>query len=227
MDIQEFMAAVEDVLTAIVETGEFRGNYTQPDGEVEALLEEIFTEDEMEEALKEVVADVSSTSQEDVMSTAVRDSEPEGEDTDTEESTALVEIPSSIIESALAAFTAFWTSESSPAQQLYSVVDYYTQYFFSFLLPASSRSGRVIVPVIGVAVTLVVILFALFPILYISAYLLGKFVLAPLVLAPFQSRVKAGRSLDDPDLLNTLSEGVMKALETYNMLQDINSLRSG
>ena len=118
-------------------------------------------------------------------------------------------------------------SEASPVHQLFSLVQSYTQYFFSFFLPLESRSGRVIVPVIGVAVTLLVILLALFPILYITAYLLGKFVLAPLVLAPFQSRVKAGRSLDDPVLLDTLTEGVMKALETYNMLQDLNTMRSG
>ena len=208
-DIQEFMAAVEEVLTAIVETGEFQGNYTEPDVQVETLLQEIFTE--------EVKGDEA---------TGVRDSQPEGDKT---ESTALEEIQTqpSIIGSVLAAFTAVWTSEASPVHQLFSLVQSYTQYFFSFFLPLESRSGRVIVPVIGVAVTLLVILLALFPILYITAYLLGKFVLAPLVLAPFQSRVKAGRSLDDPELLDTLTEGVMKALETYNMLQDLNTMRSG
>ena len=211
IDIQEFMAAVEEVLTTIVETGEFQGNYTEPEPEVEALLEEVFTE-EVEAA----------------RSTAVRDSEPVGEEGEnTEESTALAESPASILGSAVAFFTAFWTSEVSPVQLLFSVVDSYTEYLFSFFLPATSRTGRVIVPIIGVAVTLLVILLALFPILYITAYLLGKFVLAPLVLAPFQSRVKVGRSLADPDLLDTLTEGVIKALDTYNMLQDLNSMRSG
>ena len=211
IDIQEFMAAVEEVLTTIVETGEFQGNYTEPEPEVEALLEDIFTEEG--EAAR---------------STAVRESEPVGEEGEnTEDSTALAESPASILGSAVAFLTAFWTSEVSPVQLLFSVVDSYTEYLFSFFLPATSRTGRVIVPIIGVAVTLLVILLALFPILYITAYLLGKFVLAPLVLAPFQSRVKVGRSLADPDLLDTLTEGVIKALDTYNMLQDLNSMRSG
>ena len=211
IDIQEFMAAVEEVLTTIVETGEFQGNYTEPEPEVEALLEDIFTEEG--EAAR---------------STAVRESEPVGEEGEnTEESTALAESPASILGSAVAFLTSFWTSEVSPVQLLFSVVDSYTEYLFSFFLPATSRTGRVIVPIIGVAVTLLVILLALFPILYITAYLLGKFVLAPLVLAPFQSRVKVGRSLADPDLLDTLTEGVIKALDTYNMLQDLNSMRSG
>lgn len=206
IDIQEFMAAVEEALTSIVETGEYQGNYTEPEAEVEAVLQEIFSEDQR--------------------ATAVRDSEPKEEDENHEVSIALEETQASIISSAVAFFTAFWTSEVSPVQQLLSVVDSYTQYFFGFFLPAKSRAGRVIVPVISVAVTLLVILLALFPILYITAYLLGKFVLAPLVLAPFQSRVKVGRSLDDPDLLNSLTEGVITALDTYNMLQDLNSLRS-
>ena len=46
IDIQEFMAAVEEALTSIVETGEYQGNYTEPEAEVESILQEIFSEDQ-------------------------------------------------------------------------------------------------------------------------------------------------------------------------------------
>ena len=75
-DIQEFMAAVEEVLTAIVETGEFQRNYTEPDVQVETLLQEIFTE--------EVKGDEA---------TGVRDSQPEGDKT---ESTALPSVKTEV-----------------------------------------------------------------------------------------------------------------------------------
>ena len=58
--------------------------------------------------------------------------------------------------------------------------------------------------------------------IYISSYLAGKYIIAPLVLNPFQSRGDFGRSLEDYQMLDTLSAGVMKALETYNLLQSLN-----
>ena len=141
-------------------------------------------------------------------------------------STALAETgaldnSSSILDSAIGAFTDFWTSEDSPVQQLFSVVDSYTQYLYSFFVSEKSgRSGAV--AVLGYGVTVLVILASIFPVIYISSYLAGKYIIAPLVLNPFQSRGDFGRSLEDYQMLDTLSAGVMKALETYNLLQSLN-----
>ena len=142
-------------------------------------------------------------------------------------STALVETgalednyTSSLVDSAVEAFTDFWTSEDSPVQQLISTVDSYTQYFFSFFVSERSRSGPV--AIVGYGVTILVLFASIFPIIYISSYLAGKYIIAPLVLNPFQSRVLSGRSLDSEEMLNTLSTGVMTALETYHMLQSLN-----
>ena len=127
---------------------------------------------------------------------------------------------STVIQSAIEIITNLWTSENNPIQVLLAAVESYAEYFLSFFVTEKSRSSPL--AVVGYGVMFLAILGSIFPLIYLGSYLAGKYIIAPLVISPFQSRGHFGRSLEDVQMLDSPSDGVMKALETYNLLQSLN-----
>ena len=87
-------------------------------------------------------------------------------------------------------------------------------------LPAEARTGTLGVFVVAVVVTSAIIAFV--PVTYYAGYFVGKYFIYPL-LSPF-GRQLSGRSLmEDTNMLDNLTDGVMRAVETYNLLQSLNT----
>ena len=87
-------------------------------------------------------------------------------------------------------------------------------------LPAEARTGTLGVFVVAVVVTSAIITFV--PVTYYAGYFVGKYFIYPL-LSPF-GRQLSGRSLmEDTNMLDNLTDGVMRAVETYNLLQSLNT----
>ena len=87
-------------------------------------------------------------------------------------------------------------------------------------LPVEARTGTLGVFVVAVVVTSAIIAFV--PVTYYAGYFVGKYFIYPL-LSPF-GRQLSGRSLmEDTDMLDNLTDGVIRAVETYNLLQSLNT----
>ena len=128
------------------------------------------------------------------------------------------EYESSVLPAVVEQVGLYVQDENSP---IHFVLDYLPSWVQE-KLPAQARTGPLGVAVAGVVVTVAALF--LLPVTYAIGYFLGKYFVAPAVL-PFTDRSQYGRSLldFDPKMLENLTENVMTAVETYNLLQSLKS----
>ena len=113
----------------------------------------------------------------------------------------------------------------NPDSPFHFLINYLPQAVID-LLPASARTG--FLGATTAIIIMTVTAFALFPVTYYIGFFVGKYILGSIIFPNSVEEVaeeaaKAGRALlGDSEVLDNLHEGVMKAVDTYNLLQEIN-----
>ena len=106
---------------------------------------------------------------------------------------------------------------------------YYLPQVFLNLLPVRARTG--LLGATTAIIILTVAAFAFLPVTYYIGYFIGKYVLGSIIFPNSveemaEEAAKAGRALlGDSEMLDNLHEGVMKAVDTYTLLQQISDQR--
>ena len=113
---------------------------------------------------------------------------------------------------------------TNPESPFHFLLDYFPQFILD-RIPVQARTG--LLGATTAILILTVAAFAFLPVTYYIGYFVGKYVLGSFIFPNSveemaEEAAKAGRALiGDSEALDNLHEGVMKAVDTYNLLQQI------